>query len=143
MTTVPGKLLSKLVTAMREAIGEDRFASPLALHEVVQDLVDEAPACVLVTDSFGQLVAASKRALAVLDHTHASLRALNVTDLAANEERGSVEPLWESFLRERRQSGRFTLRARNGGSITTRYAAQANVVAGLSVAVHVVEKESQ
>jgi hypothetical protein len=62
---------------------------------------------------------------------------LNVTDLAADEERASVEPLWESFLRERRQSGRFSLRAKNGHSVQTNYAAQASVVAGLSVAVHV------
>jgi PAS domain S-box-containing protein len=104
---------------------------------MVQDVVADSPACVLVADAHGQLIAASRQALQLLGHTIHSLRELNITELAGAEDEPHGESLWESFLRQRGQSGRFALRHRAGGIIRTRYAAASNVVAGLSVAVHV------
>ncbi len=139
---MPGKLLASLVQDLRAVLDRDPVTTGPGLHQAVQVVVADAPACVLVADSKGQLVGASLIALAVLGHTLTSIRRLNVTTLAASEEVESVEPLWESFLRERRQSGSFMLRRKDGTSVRTRYAAQANAVAGLSIAVHLVTEES-
>jgi len=138
---MPGKLLASLVQDLRAVLDRDPVTTGPGLHQAVQVVVADAPACV-VADSKGQLVGASLIALAVLGHTLTSIRRLNVTTLAASEEVKSVEPLWESFLRERRQSGSFMLRRKDGTSVRTRYAAQANAVAGLSIAVHLVTEES-
>lgn len=133
----PHVVLAKVVADLRAAAGGDRSFTRSALRQAVQDVVADCAACVLVADSNGRLVAASRTALVAVGHNLATLRQLNITQLAADEEQPAVEPLWESFLRERAQTGNFLLRDSNGRTISTRYAAQTNVVGGLAVAVHV------
>lgn len=129
-------ILSQVVLDLQARVDPESVSHQLALHQVVQDAVADTPACVLVADDTGRLVAASRQALTILGHTLKSLRGLNVTDVAGPEEQEIVEPLWESFLRQRRQSGSFMLRRKDGTSVATQYSAQANAVAGLSIAVH-------
>jgi hypothetical protein len=85
------------------------------------------------------LVAASEQTLQTLGYTLQSIRELSVTDLAAESEQTEVERLWESFQQQRRQSGCFLLRHRDGTVIQTAYAAATNAVGGLSAAVHVIQ----
>ena len=106
------------------------------MHEIVQDLVADVPACVVVADGNARLIAASRQMLHLLGHTLPSLRELKVTDLAAAEDQEDSERLWEAFLRQRRQSRHFALRHRDGRVIRTKYVAVANLVGGLSIAVH-------
>jgi len=134
-------LLARLVDELRAAVDDDPASSRVVLHEVVQNVVAGFPACVLIADAHGRLVAASDETLQTLGYTLASLRELNVTELAGHQEEDEVELLWESFRRERRQRGRFTLRHRNGTLVPTRYAATSNTVAGLLAAVHVVGQD--
>jgi PAS domain S-box-containing protein len=129
-------LLRALVERLRAEFDGDAVVSHLARNEVAQKVIADAPACVLVAADNGQLIAASHEALHLLGHTLASLRELNVTDVAAAEDEAASERLWESFLRHRSQTGGFALRHRNGGTIRTSYVAAANVVAGLSIALH-------
>ena len=129
--------LTEIVEKLRGTLEIEPPPSQPVIYRLVQDIVADVPAVVLVADGNGQLVAASRQALHLLDHTLASLRGLNVTELAAVEDEPHGERLWESFLQQRRQSGHFALQRRGGGTIRTQYVARANVVAGLSVAVHV------
>ena len=138
-TVDPSKLLVSIIEDLNSALVADRHTSRLQLHDIVQDTVAEVPACVLVADDAGRLVAASRVALKTLGHTLDSLRNHNVTELAATEERDVVEPLWETFRQQRRQSGGFALRRRDGTTVRTRYVAQSNAVAGLAIAVHVAD----
>jgi PAS domain S-box-containing protein len=131
-------LLAEVVDTLRRTVAaaSAHDASQVLTHLRIHEEIAEVPAIVLIADQHGQIIAASRRALQLLEHTRRSIRALNVTELAAAEDAPHGEQLWEAFLRERRQSGRFALRRRRGGTIRTEYTAAANVVAGLSVAVH-------
>ena len=135
-------LLSRLVHQLRAAIGAEPSAPGFVPHQAVQDIVADFPACVLIADATGQLVAASEQTLQTLGYTMQSLRELDVTELAPGDEEEEVQLLWEAFRRQRRQSGRFTLRHKNGTLIHTHYAATTNAVAGLSAAVHVVDTDT-
>jgi PAS domain S-box-containing protein len=122
------------------AVDAHRVNSGLPLQQVVQDAVADFPACVLIADQSGRIVAASNLTLQTLGYTLQLIREQSVTELGGQEEEEEVELLWESFRRQRRQSGRFTLRHRNGTTIATRYAALTNVVGGFSAAVHVIDE---
>ena len=132
---MPGTSLADLIDRIQAAIDRDPPTSPVVLHQLVQTVVADESACVLIADANGQLVAASRHALKLLGHSLDALRALNVTDIGG-EDAESVEWLWENFRRERRQSGGFVLRRKDGTTVRTQYLALANAVAGLSVAIH-------
>ena len=136
-------LLWRVVNELRAAVDDDTRLSREALQEVVQGTVVEFRACVLIAEESGQVIAASEQALQTLGYTLPTLRALNVTELAGEDEEEEVELLWESFLRQRRQTGCFTLPHRDGTLIRTQYAAISNAVAGLSAAVHVVSTSAE
>ena len=138
----PNKLLVSIIEDLNAALRGKAGTSRRQRSDIVQDTVANAPACVLVADDAGQLVAASRLALEMLGHTLSSLRNHNVTELAATEESHVVEPLWETFRQQRRQSGRFALRRHDGTTVRTRYVAQSNAVAGLAIAVHVTDPDA-
>jgi PAS domain S-box-containing protein len=124
-----------VVERIQAALDQDPVSSPVVLHQLVQTIVADEPAWVLVADANGQLVAASRNVLKLLGYSLEALRALNVTDIGG-EDLESVEWLWENFRRQRRQSGGFVLRRRDGTTVRTQYVALSNTVAGLSIAVH-------
>lgn len=123
-------LTATVASRLRETAGDG--LSPTA----VQSAVADGPHCVLVADAAGCLVAASRVALTMLGYSLAELRRLCVDDISAESEQPHIEVLWDAFRRERRQTGHYGLRRRDGSVIRTRYAAVANVVGGLGVAVH-------
>jgi PAS domain S-box-containing protein len=102
----------------------------------VQDIVADLPECVLVADGVGHIVAASRGALRLLGYSLQEIRRCDVSGLTAAEDHHVVEPLWEAFRRERRQTGEYALKSHDARVIPTRYAARANVLGDLSVAVH-------
>lgn len=134
----PARLLAEIVEQMHAVLDTAPGSSAPPLHEAVQEVVADYRVPVLVANQTGQLVAASQQALHLLGHTLQTLRELNVTELAAPQDEDDVETLWETFLRQRRQTGHFALRRRDGGVVHTHYAAVTNTVGGLSVVVHVV-----
>jgi PAS domain S-box-containing protein len=123
-------LLSDVVARLK-ALGASR-----ANQDAVQRSVADSRECVLVADGSGRIVAASNGALRLLGYALPELTRLEVGDLTADVDQPVVDPLWEEFLRHRRQTGHYALRCRHGAVVFTRYAARANVIRDLSVAVH-------
>jgi hypothetical protein len=131
---MPQQLLTDVVDKLRKAFPTGQRPTAARLQAVIDDF----PACVLITDSRARVVAASQTTLVTLGHSLPSITGLSVDDLSGEEERDSATRLWEDFQRYRGQSGVYYLRRVDNRSVKTRYAAAADVVADLSVAVHVV-----
>jgi PAS domain-containing protein len=132
---MPQRLLTDVVDKLRRAFPDGQ--RPTAAH--VQAVIDGHPACVLVTDGHARIIAASQKALATLGHSLPSIKGLSVDEIAGDEEGDGTARLWEDFQRYRGQSGVFYLRRADNRSVKTRYAAAAQVLADLSVAVHIVD----
>jgi PAS domain S-box-containing protein len=88
---------------------------------------------VLVADDDGRCVAATDSVRALIGYDESDVRALSMWDLACPSDAPAIRQQWRSLIDSGTQSGRYTLRHRDGTAITAQYFAVANVAPGLHV----------
>ena len=116
-----------------EALDPADPAAPGAAHDVLdawlayQEAVREDPdEVVLVTDGQGTYVAASANARTAVGYPPEELIGRSVADLTQPADVAEEARLWEAFLRDGRQEGRYVIRRRDGSTVGVTYRARAH-----------------
>lgn len=89
----------------------------------------------LATDDQARLIAVNQAALLLTGYSEQELLRLGVPDITAPSDVPHTNVLWEAFLREGQQRGKYDLRTKSGATVTAEYLALAHVVPGVHVSL--------
>jgi PAS domain S-box-containing protein len=108
-------------------------------HDLIQlgllgDAIDEGPVAVFVADEQRRYLAVNDYACRLLGYTREELLALTVTDVAVNT---SADEDYERMVRTGGNTGRATLRRKDGSDVEMHFRAAETTVAGMDVYVGV------
>jgi PAS domain S-box-containing protein len=122
--------LAVLATRARRlrAQGDD---APAILHQVL----DELPFAALVIDNTGHFLYANDAASQLTGYTPTQLLRLSVWEVTPSVKDHETEVLWRAFLDSGEQNGRYTVLNKAGQTIATTYAAVANFLPSLHLAL--------
>lgn len=98
-------------------------------------LFDSAEDAILLVNDEGQYVDANPAACALLGYGREELLQLSLRDVTPVSGHKIGMASWQAFISEGEQSGQYTLRPDDGGSIEVEYRAVANILPGLHAAV--------
>lgn len=89
----------------------------------------------VIADDGRRFVAANAAACLLLRLPEEELLRLSVDDLTPPEARGLLASLWEAFIRQGTQQGRYELLAPDGARVTVDYSATANIAPGRHLSI--------
>lgn len=89
----------------------------------------------VIADDERRYVAANSAACLLLRLPEEEVLKLRIDDLAPEDARGLVEPLWQDFLEVGVQEGSFELKMPDGATVRVEYSATANVEPGRHLAI--------
>jgi PAS domain S-box-containing protein len=89
----------------------------------------------VVADDPRRYVAVNPAACLLLRLPEEEVLGLRIDDLTPPEVRGQIDALWEAFLRDRVQEGRFELLMPDGARVPVEYSATANVRPGRHLSI--------
>lgn len=106
-----------------------------APREVLRRLIEAVPFAALIADDSGRYVLANRAASRLTGYSGAELRRLSVWDLTPRDDERDTDVLWRAFLRQRAQTGVYTIRTKPGKIVNAHYVAQAHLLKGLHVSL--------
>ena len=112
---------------LRNALGRD------ASIDVLRQLIAGVSPAVLVTDRMGRYVAANEAACRLTGYTMKELLKKALPDLTGPVDDEVADVLWRGFVDHGQQTGEFSIKRKDGSTISVRYDALANVLPGLHV----------
>lgn len=89
----------------------------------------------VLADDDRRYVAANQAACLLLRVAEPEVRTMRIDDLTAPENRSQVPRLWDAFIRDGVQAGRFELLMPDGAQLTVDYSATANVEPGRHLSI--------
>jgi len=102
---------------------------------LLEDLFERSSAPMLLANDSRRYIDANSAACELLGVRREKLLEMRIDDLAAPELRGRTAEMFEAFIAEGTQAGRFRLKTPDGREIDCLYSATANVVPGVHLSV--------
>jgi PAS domain S-box-containing protein len=113
-----------------------------ARAQVLLRYLVDVPVAILVANNRARYVDVNRHAVALTGYTREELLRMRLADLTPNPNQAVGRRLWRAFLRRGRMAGKYTLRRKDGSTITTTYLAMANVLPGVHVSALVPHRRS-
>ena len=136
MKARPADAVFSAIEAVEVALaGIDRTRSSDVIRrreaETILSRLADVPVAILIANDRARYVEVNPAATTLTGYTRSELLRMSVWNLTPEANRTQGMIAWERFLRDRKQSGSYQLRRRDGTPVRTTYVAVAHVLPGL------------
>ena len=97
--------------------------------------ITKLPVAALAVDDVARIVVTNRAAAQLTGYSEQELGHLGVPDITAQTDQPHTEVLWNAFLTQGQQRGRYDIRRKDGSIVTVDYLAIANAVPGLHLSL--------
>lgn len=128
----------QLLDQLRDAVARFRKAGLTSADTstaALESILNGFPFAALVADDHGAYVAANHDAAALTGYSVEELRRLSVWQLTPGVDESEAIQLWRAFIAIGEQRGAYSVLTKTGDTIAALYAARANVLPGLHLAL--------